>query len=303
MSEDLASVARLDGVTKRLGGRAVLDGLDLAIRPGEVTALLGPNGAGKTTSVSLLTGRLAPDAGVATLFGLDPRRPAARRRLGVMLQSAGLPDVMTIGEMVTLQSGYYADPRPVTETLHLAGLGDLVDRRCGALSGGQARRVQYALAICGRPDLLVLDEPTAAMDRGAARALWATVRDLADDGAAVLLTSHDLVEADTLADRILVMDAGRVIADDTPAAIRARAGGSVIRCRSDVAQAAATAMPGVREAVMEGADLRLVTTDAAATARALLAADADLTDLRIADATLEDAIAALLGATDERIAA
>lgn len=303
MNEDLSSVARLDGVTKRLGGRAVLTGLDLAIRPGEVTALLGPNGAGKTTSVSLLTGRLAPDAGTATLFGLDPRRPAARRRLGVMLQSAGLPDVMTVGEMVTLQSGYYADPRRLAETLHLAGLVDLADRRCGALSGGQARRVQYALAICGRPDLLVLDEPTAAMDRGAARALWATVRDLADDGAAVLLTSHDLVEADTLADRILVMEAGRVIADDTPAAIRARAGGSVIRCRSGVAPTTATEMPCVREAVMEGADLRLVTADAAATARALLAADADLADLRIADATLEDAIAALLASTDERIAA
>lgn len=303
MMDDLAAVARLSGVSKRLGGRAVLDGLDLAIHAGEVTALLGPNGAGKTTSVALLTGRLAPDAGQATLFGLDPRRPAARRRLGVMLQSAGLPDVLTIRELVTLHAGYYPDPRPLGEVLMLAGIADLADRRCGALSGGQARRVQYALAICGRADLLVLDEPTAAMDRGAARTLWGTVRALADDGAAVLLTSHDLAEADALADRVLVMDAGRIVADDTPAALRARAGGSVIRCRAAIEPSIAALLPAAREAIMEGADLRILTADAARTVAALLAADPALSALRIADATLEDAIATLLAPGEERIAA
>ncbi|WP_294258112.1 ABC transporter ATP-binding protein [uncultured Sphingomonas sp.] len=303
MIDDLAAVARLSGVSKRLGGRAVLDRLDLTIRAGEVTALLGPNGAGKTTSVALLTGRLAPDAGTAELFGLDPRRPAARRRLGVMLQSAGLPDVLTIRELVTLHAGYYPDPRPIDEVLALAGIADLADRRCGALSGGQARRVQYALAICGRADLLVLDEPTAAMDRGSARTLWGTVRDLADDGAAVLLTSHDLAEADALADRVLVMDAGRIVADDTPAALRARAGGSVLRCRSTLMPAVAAVLPAVRDAEMEGAELRIVSADAAATVRALLDADPALSALRIADATLEDAIATLLAPVQERIAA
>ncbi len=303
MTDDLAAVARLSGVSKRLGGRAVLDGLDLGIRAGEVTALLGPNGAGKTTSVALLTGRLAPDAGTASLFGLDPRRPAARRRLGVMLQSAGLPDVLTIRELVTLHSGYYPDPRPLDEVLMLAGIADLADRRCGALSGGQARRVQYALAICGRADLLVLDEPTAAMDRGSARTLWGTVRALADDGAAVLLTSHDLAEADALADRVLLMDAGRIVADDTPAALRARAGGSVIRCRATLEPRVAALLPAAREAMMEGADLRILTADAARTVAALLAADPALSALRIADATLEDAIATLLAPAQERIAA
>ena len=303
MIGDLGDVARLNRVSKRLGGRDVLTGLDLGIRAGEVTALLGPNGAGKTTSVSLLTGRLAPDAGEATLFGLDPRRPAARRRLGVMLQSAGLPDVLTVAEVVTLQSGYYPDARSLAETLALAGLTELADRRCGALSGGQARRVHYALAICGAADLLVLDEPTAAMDRGAARALWGTVRALADGGAAVLLTSHDLAEADALADRIIVMDSGRIVADDTPAALRTRAGGSVIRCRSTLLAAAATRLPSVREAALEGADLRIVTADAVATVRALLHADPALADLRVADAALEDAIATLLAPSHERIAA
>ena len=302
MMQDLAAVATLSGVSKRLGGKPVLDGLDLDVRAGEVTALLGPNGAGKTTSVGLLTGRLRPDAGAARLFGLDPTRPAARARLGVMLQAAGLPDVMTVAEMVTLQAGYYRDARTTEETLAIAGLTDLAHRRCGAVSGGQARRVQYALAICGRPDLLVLDEPTAAMDRASARALWATVRDAAADGAAVLMTTHDLAEADALADRVVVMDAGRIVADDTPAAIRAQVGGSVIRCRTVLPTARAAMLAGVRNAVADGAELRLVTSDAIATVRMLIDADPALTDLRIHDASLEDAIAALLQ-NDKRIAA
>ncbi|MBX9859542.1 MAG: ABC transporter ATP-binding protein [Sphingomonas sp.] len=302
MMQDFSAVATLEAVSKRLGGRHVLDRLDLAIRAGEVTALLGPNGAGKTTSISLLTGRLRPDAGEARLFGLDPTRPAARARMGVMLQAAGLPDVMTVAEMVGLQSGYYRDPRPVAETLAIADIADLAARRCGALSGGQARRVHYAMAICGRPDLLVLDEPTAGMDRAAARGLWATVRDAAADGAAVLLTSHDLAEADALADRVMVMEAGRIVADDTPAALRARAGGSVVRCRTSLPPMRVRMLSGVRDVASDGAELRIVTTDAVATVRALCDADTALADLRVADAALEDAIAALL-TSDERIAA
>ena len=302
MKQDLAAAASLTGVSKSLGGKPVLRELSLSINVGEVTALLGPNGAGKSTTVSLLIGRLQPDAGEVALYGLKPDRPAARARLGVMLQAAGLPDVMTVAELVTLQSGYYRDPRPLGETLALAGLEDLAHRPCGTLSGGQARRVQYALAICGRPDLLVLDEPTAAMDRASARALWSTVRDAAADGAAVLMTTHDLAEADALADRVVVMDSGRIVADDTPAAIRALAGGAVVRCRSAITTTRAAALPGVRQATSDGAELRLVTTDAAATVRRLLDADASLSDLRVHDAALEDAIASLL-TRDERIAA
>ena len=294
--EDLSVVAALLGVSKALGGNIILAGLDLAVRAGEVTALLGPNGAGKTTCVSLLTGRLRPDAGRAQLFGLDPGRPAARGRMGVMLQAAGLPDVLTVGEIVALQSGYYADARPLDETLALTGLTDLEDRRCGALSGGQARRVQYALAICGRPDLLVLDEPTAAMDREARIALWATVRDAADSGAAVLLTTHDLAEADALADRVLVMDAGSLIADDTPAAIRAQVGGSTLRCRTDLAPANLMALPSVRRVEHAGAEAIIQSGDAVATVRALVAADPQLADLRISDASLDDALSGLLHA-------
>ena len=293
MTDAIAPVARLKAVTKRLGGQPVLDRLDLDVRPGEVTALLGPNGAGKTTSVGVLIGRLTPDGGAAELFGLDPRRPAARVRMGVMLQSAGLPDVLTVEELVRLQSGYYPGPRPVAETIALAGLTGLERRRAGQLSGGQSRRLQYALAICGRPDLLVLDEPTTGLDHEARRGLWTTVRDAADGGAAVLLTTHYLDEADALADRIVVIEGGRIVADAKPAVIKAQVAGSTIRCRTTLSLKALRVLPAVREAQAEGAGRTLHSADAVATIRALLAADPRLADLTIAAATLEDALAGL----------
>ncbi len=293
MTNTLTPVARLRSVTKRLGGRPVLDRLDLDVRPGEVTALLGPNGAGKTTSVGVLIGRLAADGGSVELFGLDPRRPAARARMGVMLQSAGLPDVLTVEELVRLQSGYYPDARPVAETIAMAGLAGLERRRAGQLSGGQSRRLQYALAICGRPDLLVLDEPTTGLDHEARRQLWATVRGEADGGAAVLLTTHYLEEADALADRIVVIDGGCIVADAKPAAIKARVAGSTIRCRTALGLDALRALPAVRDAERQGASSTLHSADAVATVRALLAADPRVADLTIAAATLEDALAGL----------
>lgn len=293
MPGNRSAVATLTKVTKRLGHKPVLERFDLAIRAGEVTALLGPNGAGKTTCASLLSGRLACDAGEARLFGLDPRRREVRARMGVMLQAAGLPDVLTVGEVVTLHSGYYRNARPIAETLALAGLDELASRRCGALSGGQARRVQYALAICGRPDLLILDEPTAALDRASTRALWATVRQAADSGVAVLLTSHDFAESDALADRVVVMQHGRIVADDTPGAIRTHMGGSLIRCRTRLVPASVAAMAGVCGIETMGAELRIATRDAPATLRNLLNADPALSDLSINDVSLEDAISAL----------
>ena len=192
---EMASVAQLRGVTKYYGKQRVLDRISLDVRAGEVTALLGPNGAGKTTCVGIITGRLAAASGDALLFGLDPKRPAARARMGVVLQSAGLPDMLSVGELVALQSGYYRRPREIDETLVLAGLDGLEDRRAGKLSGGQQRRLHYALAICGKPDLLVLDEPTTGLDHEARRRLWKTVREEADSGTAVLLTTHYLEEA------------------------------------------------------------------------------------------------------------
>jgi ABC-2 type transport system ATP-binding protein len=299
--DEIAAVARLERVSKKLGGRLVLEDLSLDLRAGEVTALLGPNGAGKTTSVGILTGRLAADGGKASIFGLDPSRPAARARMGVMLQSAGLPDVLTVRELVTLQSGYYRRPRDIARTIALAGLEGLESRRAGTLSGGQSRRLLYALAICGEPDLLVLDEPTTGLDHEARRALWATVRDEADQGAAVLLTTHYLEEADALADRIVVINAGRIVADGSPASIKASVAGSTIRCRTELPDALLAALPGVRSVARNGAAATLLAGDGAAATRALLAADPHLVDLTVTAASLEDALDNL--STDHREAA
>ncbi len=287
-------VASLSQVSKRRGGRTILADMSLAVRAGEVTALLGPNGAGKSTLVGLITGHLDTDAGQALLFGLPPRALAARARMGVMMQSAGLPEQLTVAETLAQFAGYYPRARPVAELLAVAGLTDLARRRCDALSGGQARRVQFACAIAGVPDLLVLDEPTTGMDGDARHTLWATVRSAADAGAAVLLTTHHLDEADALADRILVISDGRIVADAAPAEVKAAAAGSTIRCRSGLADAQIAALPGVRGVHRQGADAVVRSADAVATTRALLSADSMLADLSIAAASLDEAVADLI---------
>ena len=291
MGTDLGIVASLDGVTRRYGAVTALDRVSLRLAAGEVTALLGPNGAGKSTSVAILTGRLAPDFGTATLFGVAPTRPAARARMGVMLQSAALPDVLTVRELIALQSGYYRDARPIEESLAMAGLEELADRRAGTLSGGQSRRLQYAMAICGRPDLLVLDEPTTGLDHAARRQLWATVRAAADNGTAVLLTTHYLEEADALADRVVVIDGGRIVADASPAAIKQSVAGATIRCRTNLPDMRLRQLPGVRSVSRDGAMTMMLANDAVPTVRALLAADDGVTDLSVVAASLEDALA------------
>ncbi len=302
MPTDLAAIATLTKINKRMGSMLALDDFNLVIRPGEVTALLGPNGAGKSTAVGVLTGRLLADDGEVNVFGLDPKRPAARSRLGVMLQSASLPDVLTIRELVTLQSGYFVAPRPLDETLTLAGLSELADRRAGQLSGGQSRRLQFALAICGRPDLLILDEPTTGLDAEARRAVWNTVRDTADKGAAVLLTTHYLEEAEALADRIVVIAKGRIIADGTTEMIRAQAAGSVIRCRTQIQAAALSTLPCVSRAEQSGGEVRLLSSNPVATTKALLDRLDDCTDLRIEAASLEDALSSLTSSNLEEAA-
>lgn len=290
-------VAALRQAVKRRGATLALNGLDLAIRPGQCVALLGPNGAGKSTSVALLTGRLRPDEGEARLFGGDPRDVAARDRMGVMLQEAGLPRTLTVREQVDLFRGYYRKPRPLDEIVRLAGLEGLERRRCGALSGGQQRRVQFALAIAGRPDFLVLDEPTTGMDIDARRGLWTAVRAEIARGAAVLLTTHHLDEAEALADRIVVIDHGQVIADGSPEAIKSRVSAVAIRCRTRLSDAELAGLARVTGVSREGGRVTLLTTSAPATLRELLARDETVDDLTVAGASLEDAVTRLVQAS------
>jgi len=289
-------VAELLDVTHRYGSVTALTGVSLSLEPGKVTALLGPNGAGKTTAVSLLTGLARPTAGQARLFGGDPQSLAARRRIGVMLQISKVPETLTVREHLTLFSSYYAAPLPLGTLLGLAGLGEVAHRRYGRLSGGQQQRVLFALAVCGNPELLFLDEPTVGMDVESRRTFWAAVRTFTAAGRAVLLTTHYLDEADALANRVVLLGRGRIVADGTPAAIKAQAAGRQVRCRSTLSMATLGALPGVVSVTPDGGGVLLTTTDADRTLRALIGADPGVCDLDVRGAGLEDAFVALTSA-------
>lgn len=292
-----SSVARLEDVAKSYSGRSVLKGFDFALEPGAVVALLGPNGAGKSTVAGLITGRLDADAGTVTLFDRDPRDVEARARMGVMLQAAGLPESLTVSEAITLQAGYFKRRLETKDILEQASLTALAKRRCDKLSGGEQRRVQFALAIAGNPDFLVLDEPTTGFDAEARRAMWRTVRAKADGGAAVLLATHHMDEAEALADRIVVMTEGRIVADGPPAEIKATVAGSTIRFRTSLGTAQLKMLPAVAKVDQVGADTALLSTDARSTLEALFSTDPSLRQFEVAAASLEDALADIIANT------
>jgi ABC-2 type transport system ATP-binding protein len=289
-------IAALEGATKAYGSHRVLEGLDFALEAGSVTALLGPNGAGKSTVAGLLTGRLQADAGRVQMFGLDPSDQQARARMGIMLQAGGLPETLTVAEAVDLHAGYFARRLPTAAVLEQAGLTALADRRCDRLSGGEARKVQFALAIAGAPDLLVLDEPTTGFDPESRRAMWDVVRSKADAGTAVLLATHHMDEAEALTDRIVVIANGRIIADGLPAAIKAKVAATAIRLRTRLPAERFRALPGVVKVETVGADLSLLTTAPRPTLEAAFALDPALTDFEVTGASLEDALANLVTA-------
>ncbi len=294
MSAPMPPVVQARSLVRRYGALTALAGLDLDIHAGQVTTLLGPNGAGKSTLVGLVLGRLRADAGTLHVAGHAPGSLAARQATGAMLQAAALAPQLTVQEHVALYSGYYPGARPLAQSLALAGLQDLAHRRYEALSGGQQRRVQFALAICGRPRLLVLDEPSHALDAESRRALWQTLRTLAIEGCAVLLTTHLLEEAEALSDRVLLLASGRLLADGTPGEIRARVAARWVRCISTLPLLQLRGLPGVTAAEHRGRHVALRTLAAEATLRALLAADAALADLEVTGTSLEDAVLELL---------
>ncbi|QSA97256.1 ABC transporter ATP-binding protein [Methylococcus sp. EFPC2] len=297
-----ALLARLRGVSKAYGAVQALSAADLDVSAGEVLALLGANGAGKSTALGLLTGRLSADAGRVELLGGDPRDPAIRRGIGVMLQDGGLADTLRVGEHVRLYSGYYPDPRPLAETLALAGLEDIAKRPYGDLSGGQQRRVQFALAICGRPALLVVDEPTVGLDVEARRNFWAVLRQLRNEGTGIVLTTHYLEEADALADRVLLLAGGRVLAEDTPAGIKSRAAGKRLRARTAISPGTLSGWPEVRSASLAEGVTELVSYDAESVLRRWLANDESLTELEVRPLSLEEAFLSLTAPALEQFA-
>jgi len=295
-------VARLTAVSKRYGAVQALDGLDLEVRRGEVLALLGPNGAGKTTSVALLLGLLRPDTGEASLFGMDPVSRAPRERSGVMLQVSRLPEVISVREHVELFASYYPNPLPVEETLAIAGLDGLADRHYGKLSGGQQQRLKFALALAGDPEILFLDEPTVGLDVEARRDFWNAIRARVARGTTVLLTTHYLEEADALADRIVVIDRGTVIAAGSPAEIKARTAGRRIRCVTALTPERIAQLPGVTSVTRHGAALEILTSRAEAVVFELLKQDPALTDLEVGGVGLEQAFLNLTRETQKEAA-
>lgn len=220
-----APLASLERVTRRFQEVTAVDDLSLQIHRGETVALLGPNGAGKTTTVEMLLGLLAPDEGAVRLFGDSPDDAIARGQVGAMLQDAGLPQGATVAELVELIRGMYPDPFPLEEALRVTDLADVARRQVQRLSGGQRQRLRVAMALAGNPDLLVLDEPTASLDVQARRAFWARARASVSEGRTLMFATHRLEEADAVADRVVVISRGRLVADGTPDQVKARAAG------------------------------------------------------------------------------
>ena len=293
MAATNAVIAELKDVWKSYGDVVALYGLDLQLHAGEVLGLLGPNGAGKTTTVNLLLGLARPIQGTVKVFGHDPKDSQSRTHVGAMLQISAVPQTLRAAELIELFSSYYPDPLSIEETVQIAGLEGLEKRPFGELSGGQKQRVLFALSICGDPELLCLDEPTTGLDVEARRGLWAQIRKFVDRGRSVVLTTHYLEEADALADRIVLLNEGRSIAEGTPAEIKARVQGRRIRCRTRLHAFEIDSIPGVTRVEENDGVTEILTPRAEPIVRELLMRDADLTDLEVLGAALDDAFLAL----------
>jgi ABC-2 type transport system ATP-binding protein len=277
-------------VSKSYGSVPAVRSLDLAIDAGQTVALLGPNGAGKSTSIALLLGLAKPDAGQVRVAGREPDAAVAAGLVGAMLQDGALVPGLTVGELIDFVRGLYPEPLGRDEVLALAGLTDLAGRRADRLSGGQTQRVRFAVAIAGAPRLLVLDEPTAAMDVESRRAFWASMRAYAAGGRTILFATHYLEEADENADRVVVMARGQVVGDGTAAEIKALAGASTIRFTIGEQRAAGLdLLPGVVGVEIHGTAALLRTTDADATVQALYQSGLRVRGLEVRAADLESA--------------
>ena len=284
------------GVRRSYGATVALDGVDLRIAAGETVALLGPNGAGKSTAISLMLGLIEPDGGTVQVLGQEARAAVRGGRVGAMLQESGLPILTRVGELVELIRRLSPRPMPADEIVRRAGLTGLLERRTESLSGGEAQRVRFAMAIAGDPDLLFLDEPTVAMDVETRRAFWADMRAFAAEGRTIVFATHYLEEADQVADRIVVLDHGRIVADGSAGELKAGARTRSVRFQlAEADPASLRGLPGVRQADVAGDRVTLESTDSDATTRALFASGLAVRDLEIAGPDLETAFLALVG--------
>jgi ABC-2 type transport system ATP-binding protein len=293
-----APAITLQGLRKTFGSIHAVDGIDLTIERGEVVALLGPNGAGKSTTIDLALGFATPTAGTATLFGADPRAAITAGRVGAMLQGGALLNDLTVRQTVALVAAAHRHPLPVQEALERAKVADIAKQKVNKLSGGQLQRARFAVAIVSDPDLIFLDEPTAAMDVETRRTFWQSMREFTDAGRTVVFATHYLDEADAYADRIVMMAAGRVVADGTPAEVKAVVSGRRIRASFDFAwspqvEAELYELPGVRSVERRGDVLTIVSDESDAALRTLLSHHDDVHDIEVTAHSMDDAFMAL----------
>jgi ABC-2 type transport system ATP-binding protein len=298
----MAAVIELDHLSKTFGPVTAVNDVSLAIEPGEVIAFLGPNGAGKTTTISIMLGLRHPTRGSVKLFGLDPTDRRARSRCGVMLQESGVPGSLKVSELVDLFRSYYPHPLPADQAIAMAGLEEKAGATVEKLSGGQRQRLFFALAVCGNPEVLFLDEPTVALDVEGRREFWEGVRGFVRSGRTIVLTTHYLEEADQVADRVVVIDRGVVVADGTPEQIKARVAGK--RVRFDLAQRPPddllAGLPAERFAttdLAEGVRVSFLSNEPEVVLAALFARGAPLRNLEVVGAGLEEAFLSITGQT------
>jgi ABC-2 type transport system ATP-binding protein len=285
--------AELVAVKKRYGKTVALDGLDLQVRPGELFSVLGPNGAGKSTAISLLLGLLRADAGTARLFGVSPFRVEARRKTGVMMQEVALAPELRVREHIELVASYYPNPLTPAAAMEFTNTTELASRPYGKLSAGQKRQVQFAMAVCGRPKLLFLDEPSVGLDVRARETMWATLRRQVSDGASIVLTTHYLEEAEALSDRVAVLNRGRLIATGTVSEIRALVVRKHVTCATALTADEIAAWPDVESVTGDQRRLQISTSNSEAVVRRLLAADSNLQELEVRRAGLAEAFTEL----------
>ena len=293
---------KASGLVHRYGSHVALQGVDLACAPGRLVALLGPNGAGKTTLVKLLLGIFTPKQGSVQVAGGDPRQRATRQAIGTMLQISGVPENLSVAELADLFASLYPAPLARLEALGLAQVDDLARRRYGQLSGGQRQRVLLALALIGQPRVLVLDEPGSGLDPASKRALGELIRAQRERGTTVLLCTHDLEEAARLADEVVIVDRGRVIAQGTPRELTHSLPERRVYCRTCLNADQLERLPGFCQVSLDEGTANILVRDTNAFIQALLAADPALEDLSVAGASLEDAFLTLTATTHKEAA-
>jgi ABC-2 type transport system ATP-binding protein len=297
----MAATIELEGVSKTFGSKKAVDNITLRVEQGTVLALLGPNGAGKTTTISMMLGLQHPTSGTVRLLGGDPREPQNRQRVGAMLQDVNVIDRLTVRETIELFRSYYKTPMSLEKLLNHAGLTDKQNDRAEKLSGGQKRRLNFALALAGDPAVLFVDEPTVGMDVTARRAFWETLREFANEGRTIVLTTHYLEEADAIADRIVVINQGKLTADGTPSELKTALGGKYVSfiAGGDVTHEKLQTLPGVEDIEWSGRHVRLRTKQSDQLLFAIVRGGLDVRDIEVKSGGLEDVFSVLTESNSE----